>query len=62
MLNADKERDESARKKFYEVLREATDAIPSSVGLWHARINHLLQSGQEKEADSIFPKVNITNN
>ncbi|XP_070150082.1 U3 small nucleolar RNA-associated protein 6 homolog [Polyergus mexicanus] len=57
MLSADKERNESACKKFYEVLRGATDTVPSSVGLWHARISHLLQSGQEKEVDSIFPKM-----
>ncbi|EFN69487.1 U3 small nucleolar RNA-associated protein 6-like protein [Camponotus floridanus] len=57
MLNVDKERDENARKKFFEVLCEATDIIPNSVNLWHARISHLLQSGQEKEVDAIFPKM-----
>ncbi|XP_072753293.1 U3 small nucleolar RNA-associated protein 6 homolog [Anoplolepis gracilipes] len=57
ILNADKDRDESVRKKFYEILREATDAIPNSVSLWHERINYLLQSDQEKEVDTLFPKV-----
>lgn len=58
MLNVDKERDENAREKFFKVLREATDIIPNSVSLWHARLSHLLQSGQEEEADAMFPKVN----
>ncbi|KMQ92686.1 u3 small nucleolar rna-associated protein 6-like protein [Lasius niger] len=54
---SDKEHDESEQKRLTDVLREATDTVPSSVGLWHARINRMLQSGQEKEVDTIFPKV-----
>lgn len=57
MLSADKEHDESIRKKLDEVLRGATEVVPNSVGIWHARLNHLLQSGLEKEAYTMFPKV-----
>lgn len=57
MLSVDKEHDEGVRKKLDEVLCGATDALPNSVGIWHARLNHLLQWGQEKEAYAIFPKV-----
>ncbi|XP_072754717.1 U3 small nucleolar RNA-associated protein 6 homolog [Anoplolepis gracilipes] len=57
MLTIDMGHDENVWKKFHELLRGATDAIPSSVSLWHARISHLLQSGQEKEVDALFPKV-----
>lgn len=61
---SDKEHDENEKKKLNDVLNEAIDIIPHSTGsLWHARINHLLQSGQEKEVDILLPKViNIANN
>lgn len=56
MLNVDKN-DESAQKKLDMILCEATEAVPSSVSLWHARTKHLLLSGREGEAAAIFPKV-----
>ncbi|EZA47219.1 U3 small nucleolar RNA-associated protein 6-like protein [Ooceraea biroi] len=59
-LIADKDRDESAQKKLDEVLCGATDTIPDSVKLWHARINHLLESGKEEAADSVLSKVTNT--
>ncbi|XP_011883955.1 PREDICTED: U3 small nucleolar RNA-associated protein 6 homolog, partial [Vollenhovia emeryi] len=57
MLSVDKKHDESVRKKLDEVLCGATDAVPNSVRIWHARFNHMLQSGLEKEAYAMFPKV-----
>ncbi|XP_018308031.1 U3 small nucleolar RNA-associated protein 6 homolog isoform X1 [Mycetomoellerius zeteki] len=60
ILNADKESnkdDEGMRKKLDEVLQGATDIIPNGVGIWHARLNHLLQCGLEKEAYAMFPEV-----
>lgn len=63
MLSADKEHDEGVQKKLDEVLRGATEALPNSVGIWHARLDHLLQNGQQKEAYTLFPKVkNLANN
>lgn len=35
----------------------ATEAVPSSVSLWHARLRYLLVSGQDDEAETIFSKV-----
>lgn len=65
ILNADKESnkdDEGMRKKLDEVLQGATDIIPNGVGIWHARLNHLLQCGLEKEAYAMFPEViNLAN-
>ncbi|TGZ43802.1 U3 small nucleolar RNA-associated protein 6 homolog [Temnothorax longispinosus] len=55
MLSVDKKDD--VREKLDEVLRGATDAVPNSVAIWHARLNHLLQCGLEKEAYAMFPKV-----
>ncbi|XP_011686887.1 PREDICTED: U3 small nucleolar RNA-associated protein 6 homolog [Wasmannia auropunctata] len=57
ILNTNGENDEGVRKKLDEVLRGATDALPNSVGIWHARLNHLLRCGLEKEAYAMFPKV-----
>lgn len=54
MLNTDKE---ESQKRLSQVLCEATDVIPNSVSLWYARTRHLLLSGQEKEAGTIFFKV-----
>lgn len=53
--------DENVRKKLDEVLRGATDAVPNSVSIWHARLNYLLQCGLEKEAYAMYPKVNFAN-
>ncbi|XP_018057708.1 PREDICTED: U3 small nucleolar RNA-associated protein 6 homolog isoform X3 [Atta colombica] len=60
ILNADKESNkdnEGMRKKLDEVLQGATDVLPNSVGIWHARLNHLLQCDLEKEAYAMFPEV-----
>lgn len=64
MLSTDRNdgsRDESAQEKLNEKLNEvlcgATDAISDSVKLWNARINHLLETGQEEKAESVFSKV-----
>lgn len=53
--------DENVRKKLDEVLRGATDALPNSVNIWHARLSHLLQCSLEKKAYAMFPKVNFVN-
>ncbi|XP_011629699.1 U3 small nucleolar RNA-associated protein 6 homolog [Pogonomyrmex barbatus] len=57
LLTVDKEHDESARKKLKEILREATDALPNSLAVWHMRLSYLLQHDQEKEAYALYPKV-----
>ncbi|XP_012523269.1 U3 small nucleolar RNA-associated protein 6 homolog [Monomorium pharaonis] len=57
MLSVDKEHDEGARKKLDEVLRGATEAVPNSVDIWHARLNYMLQCGLKKEAYAMFPKA-----
>lgn len=57
MLSA-KINDEDTQMKLYTVLCEATDAIPNSVILWHARMKHMLLSGLEKEANETYSKVN----
>lgn len=59
MLNVNKD-DEGAQKKLNQILCEATDAVPNSASLWHMRIRHLLVSGQEEEAATLYPKVNRT--
>ncbi|XP_076649775.1 U3 small nucleolar RNA-associated protein 6 homolog isoform X2 [Halictus rubicundus] len=56
MLNVE-QKDESTVKKIKEILCNATETIPNSVSLWHARLRYLLASGQEEEAEAIFPKV-----
>ena len=62
MLNADKEHNEDVRKKLDEVLRGATDALPNSVSIWHARLKYLLQCGLEEKAYAMYPKViNLVN-
>lgn len=56
MLNVE-EKDESTEKKFKDVLCMATEAVPGSVNLWHARLKYLLTWGQDEEAETIFSKV-----
>lgn len=56
MLNVEK-KDENAEKKLNEILCTATDAIPSSVSLWHARLRYLLVSGQDEDIDNVFSKA-----
>ncbi|XP_043248218.1 U3 small nucleolar RNA-associated protein 6 homolog [Colletes gigas] len=56
MLNVEK-RDETTEKKLKDILCIATEAVPTSVSLWHARLRYLLVSGQEDEAESIFSKI-----
>lgn len=56
MLNNEKE-DESVEKRLKEVLSMATETIPSSISLWHARLRYLFTSGNEQEAENIFSKV-----
>ncbi|XP_054012932.1 U3 small nucleolar RNA-associated protein 6 homolog [Hylaeus anthracinus] len=56
MLNTEK-KDETTEKKLKEVLCMATETIPSSVNLWHARLRYLLVSGQDEEAETIFSKA-----
>ena len=50
-------KDETTEKKLKDVLCMATEAVPSSVSLWHTRLRYLLVSGQEKEAEAVFSKV-----
>ncbi|XP_076248353.1 U3 small nucleolar RNA-associated protein 6 homolog [Calliopsis andreniformis] len=56
ILNVEK-KDESSEKKLKEVLCMATEAVPNSVSLWHARLKYLLVLGQEEEAEIVFSKV-----
>ncbi|XP_076285803.1 U3 small nucleolar RNA-associated protein 6 homolog isoform X2 [Lasioglossum baleicum] len=56
MLNAE-QKDESTVKKIKEILCIATETIPNSVSLWHARLRYLLSSGLEEEAEAVFPKA-----
>ncbi|XP_076230226.1 U3 small nucleolar RNA-associated protein 6 homolog isoform X2 [Nomia melanderi] len=56
MLNVDL-KDETTNKKIKEILCMATEALPNSVSLWHARLRYLLTSGQEEEVETLFFKV-----
>ncbi|XP_033333079.2 U3 small nucleolar RNA-associated protein 6 homolog isoform X1 [Megalopta genalis] len=56
MLNAE-QKDGTTEKKVKEILCMATEAIPNSVSLWHARLRYLLASELEEEAETIFPKA-----
>ena len=56
ILNVEK-KDETTERKLKDVLCMATEAVPSSVSLWHTRLRYLLVSGQEKEAETVFSKV-----
>ncbi|CAK9829319.1 U3 small nucleolar RNA-associated protein 6 homolog [Anthophora retusa] len=56
MLNTEK-KDETMEKKLKEILSIATETIPSSVSLWHARLRYLFASGDEEEAEAIFSKA-----
>lgn len=56
MLNAEK-KDKTTETKFEEILSIATETIPSSISLWHARLRYLFASGEEKEAEAVFLKV-----
>lgn len=53
MLKSD-ERDE----KLYEILCNATEALPMSVNLWHEKLKYLIKSGQNDQANTDFDKVN----
>nr|XP_003705650.1 PREDICTED: U3 small nucleolar RNA-associated protein 6 homolog [Megachile rotundata] len=55
MFNVDK-KDEEADKKLKEILCVATETVPNSVSLWHARLRYLLVSNEE-EAEKLFPKA-----
>ncbi|XP_003705650.2 U3 small nucleolar RNA-associated protein 6 homolog [Megachile rotundata] len=55
MFNVDK-KDEEADKKLKEILCVATETVPNSVSLWHARLRYLLVSDEE-EAEKLFPKA-----
>ncbi|KOC63457.1 U3 small nucleolar RNA-associated protein 6 like protein [Habropoda laboriosa] len=56
MLNVEK-KDETTEKKLKEILSIATETIPSSVSLWHARLRYLFASGDEEEAETTFSKA-----
>lgn len=56
MLNVEL-KDETTEKKIKEILYMATEALPNSVSLWHARLRYLLTSGQEEEVETLFFKV-----
>ncbi|CAD1468129.1 unnamed protein product, partial [Heterotrigona itama] len=56
ILNAEK-KDETTEKKLKEILSVATETIPDSVNLWHARLKYLFASGEEEEAETVFSKA-----
>lgn len=56
ILNAEK-KDETTEKKLKEILSVATETIPDSVNLWHARLKYLFASEEEEEAETVFSKV-----
>ena len=55
-MNAEK-KDETTEKKLKEILSVATETIPDSVNLWHARLKYLFASGEEEEAETVFSEV-----
>lgn len=58
MLNTNQVNQENnAQSKLYEVLCWATEALPESSSLWHARLHYLLSTDQEELADETFKKV-----
>lgn len=56
MLNTEK-KDENTNKKLKEILSMATETIPSSISLWHARLRYLFAHGEEDEAEAAFSKA-----
>lgn len=56
MLNEDK-KDERPQKRLYDVLNWATEASPTSVNLWHAKLRYLLTSGRDAEAMAAFAQA-----
>ncbi|OXU21679.1 hypothetical protein TSAR_004042 [Trichomalopsis sarcophagae] len=58
MLNTNQvNQDNNAQSKLYEVLCWATEALPESESLWHARLHHLLSTDQEELANETFNKA-----
>lgn len=58
MLSAEK-KDEITENKLKEILNIATETMPNSISLWHARLRYLFASGEEEEAETVFSKVQI---
>ncbi|XP_034936563.1 U3 small nucleolar RNA-associated protein 6 homolog [Chelonus insularis] len=56
MLENDK-KDENSQSKRYEVLCNATEALPNSIKLWCAKLKYLFNSDQEELAFSEFNKA-----
>ncbi|XP_078040892.1 U3 small nucleolar RNA-associated protein 6 homolog isoform X2 [Augochlora pura] len=56
MLNTE-QKSGTTENKIKEILCMATEAIPNSVSLWHARLRYLLASGLEEDAEIVFPKA-----
>lgn len=56
MFNVD-EKDENTEKKLSGILSGATETIPNSVSLWHARLRYLLVAGQDEEAVPVFSEA-----
>ncbi|XP_017885993.1 U3 small nucleolar RNA-associated protein 6 homolog [Ceratina calcarata] len=56
MLNVEK-KDENTDKKLKEILSMATETLPSSISLWHARVRYLFAYGEDDEAEAAFSKA-----
>lgn len=57
MLSNDSKNNESNTIKLNEILCSATESIPDSVNLWHARLKYLMLKERDEEANSVFKKV-----
>lgn len=53
------DKDETTKNKLKEILNTATETISNSISLWHARLRYLFAIGEEKEAESVFLKVQL---
>lgn len=57
-MKSDK-KEENSEDKIYKVLCNGTDALPTSVTLWHAKLKYLINSGQDELIEQEFNKVNL---
>ena len=55
MLRADE--DELYSDSLYQIIDKATTIIPTSVNLWHAKLQFLLHAGRDNEAAAEFDKA-----
>ncbi|KAK0173015.1 hypothetical protein PV328_006270 [Microctonus aethiopoides] len=56
IIKSDK-KEENTEDKIYKVLCNGTDALPTSVTLWHAKLEYLINAGQDELIEKEFNKA-----